>query len=84
MNRHGISLNPTAEQSALLRRLWRADDAQNRALRALRDVKYWQERALEAEARLRAAEEQGVTQVVTRLDDTTPHEATQGDSTRSL
>lgn len=33
MNRHGISQNPTAEESARLRELWAADDAKARALR---------------------------------------------------
>jgi hypothetical protein len=31
VNRHGISQNPTRDEVLLLRRLWRADDAENRA-----------------------------------------------------
>jgi hypothetical protein len=33
VNRHGISQNPTAEESALLRKLWDGDNARNRARR---------------------------------------------------
>jgi hypothetical protein len=50
VNRHGISQNPTAEESALLRKLWDGDNARARAQR-LRN----ENRELEAEnARLRA------------------------------
>jgi hypothetical protein len=38
VNRHGISQNPTAEESILLRRLWRADDAEARGRRAMADA----------------------------------------------
>jgi hypothetical protein len=58
VNRHGISQNPTREEVALLRRLWRADDMKARAHRA-----EWEQEQIAAEnsqlraenARLRAA-----------------------------
>ena len=48
-NRHGISQNPTEEESRLLRTLWRADDARNRA-------HYSASRAADAEQRVRELE----------------------------
>lgn len=35
MNRHGISQNPTQEEAARLRELWRADDAHARTQRLI-------------------------------------------------
>jgi hypothetical protein len=52
-NRHGISQNPTAEESALLRKLWAADDARNRA-------HYSASRAATAEARISILEAENV------------------------
>lgn len=53
MNRHGISENPTTEESALLRKLWDGDAARARA-----DRLRWENAELEREnARLRAENE---------------------------
>jgi hypothetical protein len=51
MNRHGISQNPTAEESALLRKLWAADDARHRT----RSLAHENERLRLENDRLRAA-----------------------------
>lgn len=53
MNRHGISQNPTAEESRLLRKLWAGDDARARADRARHEA----ETLADENARLRAENE---------------------------
>jgi hypothetical protein len=54
MNRHGISQNPTAEESALLRKLWAGDDALQRENERLRctpnaaDLAHWLQETIES------------------------------------
>ena len=62
MNRHGISLNPTAEESCLLRKLWAGDDARARANRARQEA----ETLADEKARLRAENERLVALLSTK------------------
>lgn len=70
MNRHGISQNPTAEEAALLRKLWDGDNARARANR-LRHENAMLERE---NARLRA-EHQRLKDVIDSIQDAAQREA---------